>query len=369
MSVDDMTRVKPFTKASNSPAVMHCKRDAFTDYPVSYLRWSAKRRPADNLSLGAARKLISATKAQARPSKTGDKSSSWAITSTGESGQIGKLLGRNGYKAFQGFNPGGAVGVYWLTFKKDVDSKVAIFENQPDEGKKDIPRYTAALEKELIYPHIRWQDAQRWQATPSNYALVPQDAHTRTGLSTGLMRKTYAKCFDYLLAFKEVLLGRTKSIPKEPFYSIIGFSDASLAKFKVVWRQFGEKRIKPSVVAWEKDNHLNRLTPAVCQWTCYFIPFESEDAAHYVCAVVGSEPFNRAVRVLCGEGGKNFASQKQLAKINLPRFDRNNTIHSDLSKLSRHAHQQHRAGELDRVRDTEAQIDATTKKLYGLVED
>ena len=58
-----------------------------------------------------------------------------------------------------------------------------------------------------------------------------------------------------------------------------------------------------------------------------------------------------------------------LEHIRIPRFDRKNPVHSRLAELSEQAHEAAKAGDENRLREIEAEIDRWAAKLWNLSED
>jgi adenine-specific DNA-methyltransferase len=222
------------------------------------------------------------------------------------------------------------------------------------------------LETQLVFPHLRWGDLSKWRAAPSNYVLVPQEFETRSGIDIALLRRKYQKSYAYLSQFREFLLARTKSVPKDPFYTVLGVSNAALAQYKVVWRALGERAIKPAVVEWMDDPNLERRTPILCQWTCYFVSVDDRAEAHFICALLSSTFLTAAIKARSVAGGKNFGSAKQFSNIHFPRFDARNQLHQLLSSLSDRCHAAALKSENAKIAELEKQIDVASAKLWKI---
>jgi hypothetical protein len=366
--VHDMVKIRPFENATNWTATIACEKGKVTRYPVSYIKWDLKPGNAieEDMPLETVLERTSRSQLQAQPSDANRPNSVWTASTPSLHGVLDKISGRFAYEIHEGVNPGGAVGIYWLKYIQRIDKRVSLFENLPDLAKKKVKKQTVALENEVTFPHLRWGDVEKWHAEHSHYILVPQDFDTRIGIDPSTMKRDYPKAYSYLSQFKSFLLSRTKSVPKDPFYSMLGISTAALSKYKICWRALGEKRIKPVVVGWIKDAHLGRETPILCQWTCYFISSQVAEEAHFVCGLLGSSPINVAIRIRGVSGGKNFGSAKQFASINFPKYEPKNGNHKTISVLSTKCHAASTKGDEDTVKKLEAEIDRAAAELWGI---
>jgi hypothetical protein len=98
-------------------------------------------------------------------------------------------------------------------------------------------------------------------------------------------------------------------------------------------------------------------------------PCETEDEAHYICALINSSVANFAGRAYSQEGGKSFGDPHILDNIRIPRFDPKDDLHRRLAKLSEKAHEVAREGDEKRLREIEEEIDRVAGKIWGLSED
>ena len=367
-TVNDMVKIKPFESVANWTATITCQKGARTKYPVDYVKLEPtdQGHPREEMSLGEVLRIVTRSHGKAQPSSPAKPNSVWVISDESANFSLSDMGGKFAYKIHEGMNPGGAVGVYWLTFLRSVTKTLALFENQPELAEKHIAKKQMQLETQLVFPHIRWGDVSKWRATPSNYVLVPQEFETRSGIDFPILKRTYPKSYAYLLQFRKFLLARTKSVPKDPFYAVLGVSNAALAKYKVVWRALGERAIKPAVVEWLDDPNLRRFTPVLCQWTCYFISVDDLAEAHFVCALLSSTFLTAAIRSRSVAGGKNFGSAKQFANIQFPRFDAQNQLHQLLSSLSEKCHEAALNSDSAKIAELEKQIDTASAKLWKI---
>ena len=68
------------------------------------------------------------------------------------------------------------------------------------------------------------------------------------------------------------------------------------------------------------------------------IAVETEEEAHYVCAVLNSEPVHRLVAAHSVRGGKGFGTPSMLDYLPIRRYDPGCSVHAELAALSLAAH-------------------------------
>lgn len=100
-----------------------------------------------------------------------------------------------------------------------------------------------------------------------------------------------------------------------------------------------------------------------------FIPLESSQEAHYICACMNNSIFGLAVVAHTQEGGKSFAQSNILEHIRIPRYDPSNSVHRKLAKLSLAAHKAAKVGDEKHLKEIENEIDTLSAKLWGLTDD
>ena len=141
-------------------------------------------------------------------------------------------------------------------------------------------------------------------------------------------------------------------------------SEEMLAPYKVVWKRMGNK-IEAAVTNIRGEKRLP-AKPIVPQETIIFVPFNAQEEAHYVCAVLNSRTLELVVKHYSTVGGKAFASAHVLQHVRIPKFNRKDTIHYKLSQLSEKAHSLQTDGHEKELAVIEKQIDEQTAELWGI---
>ncbi len=94
-----------------------------------------------------------------------------------------------------------------------------------------------------------------------------------------------------------------------------------------------------------------------------FVPFDEDDEAHYFCALINSTISNFIIVSYIAW----FYSTHVLENIKIPKYEKANEVHRDLSRLSKLCHEKVATG-ID-VSDLEEQIDTLAVGLWGLSKD
>jgi hypothetical protein len=233
--------------------------------------------------------------------------------------------------------------------------------------KRKIENVQAAIEPDLVYPLLQAKDVKRWQAEPSVNIIVTHELGMRlNAIPEDEMKLRYPKTYAYLKRFESDLRQRSayKRYFKEtaPFYSMFDIGDYTFASYKVIWMRMASK-IMASVVK------LSNGKPIIPPDTVTLVPFDAEEEAYYLCAVVNSSPFDFAAQSYSQRGGKSFASPHILENIHVPKFNPKDKAHLELAGLSEEAHTATALGEEDTVALVEGSIDELAAEMWGLTKE
>ena len=107
--------------------------------------------------------------------------------------------------------------------------------------------------------------------------------------------------------------------------------------------------------------------PVLPQNTHAFVSCESEDEAHYLCAMLNSSLVNFLIRSYSVTGGKSFASPHIMEYVSIPRYDAGNTSHIELTRLSHQRyHYAATEGKLDQIPTSQPELDQLVEECFGL---
>jgi hypothetical protein len=364
LRVHDLVSLKPFEGAANRTSMIVLQKGEATTYPVSYVLWQ-KSGPAIQMNASLSEVYSGTTRHQllAQPIVPSAPRSPWLNALPASLDALSKVLGVSRYEGYEGANTGGANGVFWIKVLQRWGENHVVIENESDVGKRKFRRVQAQIEDELVYPLLRGRDILDWGVKPSTWIILAQDPSTRVGIPLSRMRTKLPKTLGYLSEFKDELLSRkSSSIDKDPFYSMFGVGNYTLKKWKVVWaREAG--RIEAAVCSTKTDSTLGSKT-IIPDQTVMFIPFDTEDEAHFVCAILNSSPIRLVPMAYTID-----ITTHLLEVINIPRFDGTSALHKSLAAESKSAHSAASREDLEALSSSEASIDRLVAKLYGLSDE
>lgn len=367
VAVDDMSDLKPFEGASNRTAIVILERGRKTRYPVPYSHWYKPEGgsviPEDltleEISEGVARYR----RFVAKPVDDADEASPWITGRRRALDAVGKVIGQSEYRAHEGCNSGGANAVYWLEIVTERPDGLVVVANITKGARRKVENVQVAIEPDLLYPLLRGRDVSRWLATPEAHVLMVQDPEKRRGYDEEWLSLRYPRTYAYLKHFEGVLWQRKSQSVRRlmesgPFYSMFAVGDYTFAPYKVVWRE----QAAGLTVAVAEPTITDVVVP---DHKLMLVGLDDRDEAHYVCAVLNSSP---ARFVVLSYGVIIQMDTHVLENVRIHRYDPNDPIHRQLASLSQQAHAATAAGDSERVREIEAEIDELAAQLWGLTE-
>ena len=375
VEVDDLSKLKPFGNVAAMPVVITLKKDEKQRYPVKYNLLGPKRgakvKSGIWKNLDEMRNSTRVVKMAAEPVDTLDNTSAWITAKRKNLPILRKMLGPSHYRAYAGIYSGGANGVYWLNVLENREKGLIKVENLYKTGKRKVARVSALVEADLVYPLLKPREMRRWGTDYETSILVTQDPVKRRGIDEDVMKEKYPLALDYLARFEKTLRRRAafkrfftyrkkgKIKEKAPYYSMFAVGKYTFSKYKVAWPRM-TSTIDAAVV--EPSGHKSVLP----QETITFVPVENRDEAHYLCAMLNSNPIGYALAAYSQVGGKGFAAPHVMRYLKIPEYDRSNELHAVLSDLSILAHSSMSA--LGEIKDDElqAKIDETASSVLGL---
>lgn len=364
--VADLSSLKPFESATNRTAVfIASKSNRKFKYPVKYVKWNKKgSRRAKNLDTLKDIKLhIDFQKLAAVPIEHSQLTSPWLTLPRKVISPVRKAIGKSNYCAHEGINTGGLSGCYWVDIKKKFRNNQLLIENLWDAGKKKVKQEQARVESELIYPLVRGKDIDRWHANPSCYVIVPQDLNNqREGIPESQMKRKFPLSYSYLKLFEKELSVRAdrKYYPiGSPFYTMRNMASYSLSLWKVIWPEVSNE-IKAAVIGTKTQDGQKPILP---DHTVVAVSCESEEEAHFICALLNSLPSRIAISgyiVL-------HPSPHILQHISIPSFNSRKRLHKKLAVLSKDSHNAAKAkGRTKELEKLQEKIDSAAGALWNI---
>jgi len=338
--VHDLVTLYPFEGATTRTGLLVVEKAEKTEFPVPLVVWNwPDSKGADvEATLEDVKKKAKIHQLVFIPIEDGKPESPWMMTTEKAYKGIKKALGSSEYHAHAGIFTG-LNGVYWVRILQDVGGGKVLIENLWDVGKKKVKKVRKIVEKDLLYPLVRGRDHNRWHVEDSGiYILVPHDPETGKPLPEEELQIKYPLTYEYLLDFKKEL--ETRSIHKlwgkgNPFYAVYDIGEYTFRPYKVVWKEIagkisGKGQFSVAIIGTENKK------PIVPDHKLMLVPFENENEAHYLSAVLNSTITQLIVASYSIETSMNT---HVLNNVKVPTFDPSNPVHLELANLSKRAHE------------------------------
>ena len=356
-----MVELQTFEGATNRTALVSVIKGKNTNYPVPYILWRKLVKGAISLDLKYKEVEGKTKRLNLKAQPISHKTSPWISARYKALSAIKKIIGNSFYQAKAGSSTW-INGVFWGKISDEKDELVR-FENEWDVGKNKVKSISAEIENKLVYPLLRGREVKRWYSSPEIYIIVSQNPETRTGYNEDWMQKNLPKTWEYFKNFESILVNRSgykKYLDGESFYSIYNVSESTFSPYKVVWKSLanGSQAVVVGTAPVGKERKV-----IIPEHNTMLVPFQNSNEAHYFCAL-----FNCSITsFLIVAYISWFYSTHVLENIAIPKFNSENSIHQDLSNLSKQCHEKTASG-ID-VTDLEEQIDELAAELWGLTKD
>ena len=278
-----------------------------TTYPVPYTVWR-KVKGARFTYDSTLKEVTNATvrlNFVAESVDPSDPTSPWLTAHPKAIKAVRKVLGKSDYVAHEGVNTGGANAVYWVDIVYKRTDGLVVVRNITEGAKVKVDEVTEPIEPDLLYPLLRGRDVRRWKAQPSAWILMVQDPEERRGYDEEWLQENCPRTYGYLKRFEEVLRERRSRGISDmlkkgaPFYTMFAVGTYTFAPWKVVWPNIASA-LNAAVVASSEGKVV------VPQHIVTLVACETEDEAHYICALINSSSANFTARAYSQEGGKSF---------------------------------------------------------------
>lgn len=352
--VDDLQKLKPFPDAANKTSVvLFEKGKEAPTYPVVYRVWEAIKKggkvidPSAELS-DVLHGITLHTK-EAMP--VGAEGTPWAILTPGRWATVSALSGASKWITGRKGITADLNGVYFVPIEEVLSNNLVKIRTRPEAGKRDIgDTRSVRLEPEFLYPLIKGASdfsACYFHPKHSLYALVPNKGIIKKAYLEGeealqILPKTKA----YFNSFKDVLETRSTyrgRMPGAPYYAIYNVGDFTFKPWKVVWAEMSGSFA--AAVAGHADVPHVGSRPYVPDHKVYFVAFDEEQPANFLCGLLNSEIVKEYVE------SHNISIQvgNIFKHMELPNFNAKDDDHLKLAELVRKAHQEDEKKKRDEI--------------------
>jgi len=365
LKAHDLVSIQPFEGAANKTAAIILKKGEKTEYPLPYFIWTKKEgvgKIATDKLLDEVLPLLQKKKYNAKPidSEVGP----WQHYLV-EGENLEKIQGKNFYRAQYGVETK-PYGVFWLKINQVLSDGYVIVSNIPEKGKLKINKTEEKIENDLIYPAIRGTDIKCWGVKNEIFILLTHDKNGDIIIEY-ILKTDFSRTYGYLTRFRDILLKinakSTKRIRQQKaFYAMFGVDDNTFSNYKVVWGYMGNDIIA-SVVSKIKPPFTYK--DAIPLYTTCFFPTNNEPEAHYLCAIINSNPVRDFIKSF-SSAGRGFGTPSVMEHVGIPKFDPENSLHQKLSEISKKCHQLKCEGKEKEIEKLEKENDELVKKLFKI---
>ncbi|MGQ9706387.1 MAG: Eco57I restriction-modification methylase domain-containing protein [bacterium] len=367
LKAHDLVSVQPFEGAANKTAAIILKKGEKTEYPVPYFIWSKKKgvgKIATDKLLDEVFKLSYRKRMLAKPISS--EVSAWQSLEPGTG--FSKISGSNYYKAKIGARTE-PYSIFWLKIINLISDKNLLVKNITEgKRKKLISEKEAKIESGFLYPSFRGADVNRWASSVSVYTLILNDpADPNKPLPEENIKLRAPLTYSYLIHFKSDLLEREayKKFHQKagrPFYAQFNISKNTFMNYKVVWKRMSND-IFACVLSQIKTPFGFKM--AIPLDTTSFFATNSEAEAHYLCAIINSNPVRDFIKSF-SSAGRGFGTPSVMEHVGIPKFDPKNQLHQKLSEISKKCHQLKLEGKEKEIEELEKENNELVKKLFGI---
>jgi len=363
--VDIWSEVKPFAPdASNSPIFLVTTKGSANEYPISASKWEKRRGERLGRTWPEARLGLLETTGECWPVDREIVTSQWSFVPEGTTMVQG---GSNSWTFGTGLHTRGANGIYFvevLSSRPDPDGQIEI-ANQPGMGRNaEVRRRVGRVESDLVYPLLRGRDVQRWLALPSGHIFAPyRQEEMGKGLGVEDFRDSFPNGYRWLRQFRpqltqrRILASYNWDIEGEDWCQIrsVDYMDGSPA---VAVNEMAQ-RPAAAVVVPGYDDKLGRTATTLVDHKLIFCAVGSEREAHYLAAMLNSEPVQNLLTSFHSAIG---VAPTTLSRLPIPEFS-NSAESNEIAGLARDAASAARADDPGRLAEVEDQINEKVLKM------
>jgi methylase of polypeptide subunit release factors len=341
LKVYDLTRVRIFPGIVNRTVVAYIKKGLRNIYPVPYYVWQPKKKATIDPSLSMKEVLsnIEIYEQSAKPADLKNLNSGWITLDPHQISDAAKILGRSDYRARTGVFTGGANSVFWLKIIAE-NSNTIIIRNDTERAIKKVAETECEIEKTYVYPLLKGRDLGFWNYKYSGYILCPHTLETKINpISVDELKRTAPKTFEYVSKFKDFLRNRggfagwEKHILEKNFFAIQRIGDYTFKRYKVGWKYISKNFIV-SVIDIANDQFLGEKI-IIPNEKIISVGLDNKEEAYYLCGILSSDKYRSTIEsyMVGTQIGPHI-----LEKLKIDKFDQNNNLHLQISKLCEEGH-------------------------------
>lgn len=212
--------------------------------------------------------------------------------------------------------------------------------NITTRAKRKVEDIQMDIEPEYIFPMLKGSNVRKWRYEYNSYLLCPHSMETKMWPISGEeLKQSNPRTYSYLEHFKNNLdsrkgfAGWEKEIQRKEFHAILRVGEYTFSKYKVVWKYIASEFIC-AVVSEVEDTLLGKKMLLPNEKVMY-VSLDNELKAYYLCGVLSSSLIAECVQSYMNP---TSISAHVLDKLNIPKFEANNTIHLQIAQACKQGH-------------------------------
>lgn len=293
------------------------------------------------------------------------------------------------YRGRKGIEPAGAKGIYLLTsVKKYGDGLLEVENNISRQRRKDvIERYKEVtknkgtnkeiIEEKYVYPMLGGRNIEKWRIKSNEFIVVPHDEDNLYGISESELGTNAYRTYNMLEQYRDVLLATRiqngKYFDKEnnPFYRLDNVGKYTFSKYKVLWKEQTGSMSAVSISSYYDSIDTNEKIfstdkPIVIDSKVLMLDLETEKESFYVSGILNSDEITNIIDSYAISTNRGVDVLKNVA---IPKFNKRNEIHIEISNLSKKIHKitrKKKSNSLKEIKKLEKQLNDLVKIIFGI---
>lgn len=255
------------------------------------------------------------------------------------------------YKGRKGIEPAGAKGVYILKEPRKCDDGLLEVENDiTRQRRKDILDKginKGKIEENYIYPMLGGRNISKWKVKSNEFMLVPHTSQYKYGIPEEKLARECPETYQWLDFYHDELLntriqnGKFFNPKIQPFYRLDNVGEYTYSPYKVLWKEqtgsmsavvvntYYNSVPNPNTDIFTEDKII------VVDSKVLMLDVYDEAEAYYVCGIINSP---NVTDVIDGYAVSTNRGVDVLKYVAIPKFDKNNDLHVNISNLSKKIH-------------------------------
>lgn len=325
-------------------------------YPMNkyciYTQSGRKSKIDSHSSWSHVNQIVTSTVYMAQPVDKNDIQSSWlTLPNMSFANNVLDRTKPRVYRGRKGIEPAGAKGVYILKKpKKDREGYIRIendISRQRRHDIKDKGAHKGTIEDTYVFPMLGGRNISKWRVKSNEFIIVPHSTLHKYGIPEKELAKEAPETFLWLSYYHDELLetriqnGKFFNVKLHPFYRLDNVGDYTYSPFKVLWKEQSGSMSAVVVSTYLKsipdadETLFSNDKVIVVDSKVLMLDVYNELEAYYVCGIINSP---NVIEIVDGYAISTNRGVDVLKYIAIPKFDKQNKCHINISHLSKAIH-------------------------------